>query len=166
MYNSLCKKNIITSVLQEKAEFRKLAKNAHNHNIDPMNHRHDAIETPLLSESISKHGIGILLHTYIFIIIKSYHPIPWRDSISRHIVPVSSAAGGDDTSRPRRHPGHSIHTYIHISYFFPLANSYVNEHRYVNLDTGAAYPEFAMNLGCVQHWLQMKNYILHMYICM
>jgi hypothetical protein len=34
---------------------------------------------------------------------KSYHPIPWRDSMSRPIAPpVSSVAGGDDTTRPRR----------------------------------------------------------------
>jgi hypothetical protein len=29
-------------------------------------------------------------------------PIPWQDSISRPIAPVSSAAGGDNTTRPRR----------------------------------------------------------------
>jgi hypothetical protein len=32
----------------------------------------------------------------------NYHPIPWRDSISRLIAPVSSVAGGDFTIRPRR----------------------------------------------------------------
>jgi hypothetical protein len=30
--------------------------------------------------------------------LKSYHPIPWRDSISRPIAPISSVAGGDDHS--------------------------------------------------------------------
>jgi hypothetical protein len=33
--------------------------------------------------------------------LKSHHPIPWRDSISRYIAPVSSVAGGDNTTRPR-----------------------------------------------------------------
>jgi hypothetical protein len=27
--------------------------------------------------------------------------LPWRDSISRPIAPVSSKTGGDDTTRPR-----------------------------------------------------------------
>jgi hypothetical protein len=35
-------------------------------------------------------------------ILKSYHPRPRRDSISRPIAPVSSVAGRDDTTRPRR----------------------------------------------------------------
>jgi hypothetical protein len=30
----------------------------------------------------------------------NYYPTPWRDSISRPITPVSSVAGGDDTTRP------------------------------------------------------------------
>jgi hypothetical protein len=29
-----------------------------------------------------------------FFLFKSYHPTPWRDSISRPIAPVSSVAGG------------------------------------------------------------------------
>jgi hypothetical protein len=29
---------------------------------------------------------------------KNYHPIPWRDSISRPIAPISGAAGGDVTT--------------------------------------------------------------------
>jgi hypothetical protein len=33
---------------------------------------------------------------------KNYHPIPWRESISRPISPISLVAGGDDTTRPRR----------------------------------------------------------------
>jgi hypothetical protein len=37
-----------------------------------------------------------------------HHPIPWRDSISRNIAPAFSVAGGDDTARPRRHPGHKL----------------------------------------------------------
>jgi hypothetical protein len=32
----------------------------------------------------------------------SYHSIPWRDSISRPIAPISSAPGEDDSTRPRR----------------------------------------------------------------
>jgi hypothetical protein len=32
----------------------------------------------------------------------NYHPIPWRDSISRPITPVSSVAGGDDPTRPHQ----------------------------------------------------------------
>jgi hypothetical protein len=36
-------------------------------------------------------------------LLKSYHPIPWRDSISRLIALVSSVAGGDEPiHRPRR----------------------------------------------------------------
>jgi hypothetical protein len=34
--------------------------------------------------------------------IKSYHPTPWQDLISRPLAPVSSMAGRDDTTRPRR----------------------------------------------------------------
>jgi hypothetical protein len=33
---------------------------------------------------------------------KSFHPTPWRDSISRPKTPIPSLAGGDDTTRPRR----------------------------------------------------------------
>jgi hypothetical protein len=33
---------------------------------------------------------------------KNYHPISWRDSISRPIAQISSVAGGDITTRPRR----------------------------------------------------------------
>jgi hypothetical protein len=40
-----------------------------------------------------------ILRTFKYFL--SYHPIPWRDSISRLIAPVSSRAGGDDTTRPR-----------------------------------------------------------------
>jgi hypothetical protein len=32
---------------------------------------------------------------------KSYYPNPWQDSISRPITPISSMAGGDDTTRQR-----------------------------------------------------------------
>jgi hypothetical protein len=49
----------------------------------------------------------------VFFPLKSYHPMPWRDSISRHIAPVSSVAGGDDTivytTPPRLYD-----TYIHM----------------------------------------------------
>jgi hypothetical protein len=31
---------------------------------------------------------------------QKYHPIPWRDSISRPIAPISSMAGSDDYARP------------------------------------------------------------------
>jgi hypothetical protein len=31
----------------------------------------------------------------------TYHPVPWRDSISRPIAPVSTVAGGDDITRRR-----------------------------------------------------------------
>jgi hypothetical protein len=43
--------------------------------------------------------------TYNFL---SYHPMLWRDSISRPLAPVSSVEGGDDTTRPRR----QANTYI------------------------------------------------------
>jgi hypothetical protein len=32
-------------------------------------------------------------------IYQSYHPIPWPDSISRPIAPISLVAGGDVTTR-------------------------------------------------------------------
>jgi hypothetical protein len=35
------------------------------------------------------------VHTYIFKKLLPYVPIPWLDSISRPIAPVSSVAGGD-----------------------------------------------------------------------
>jgi hypothetical protein len=31
-------------------------------------------------------------------VFSSYHPISWRDSISRPIAPVSLVVGGDDTT--------------------------------------------------------------------
>jgi hypothetical protein len=34
---------------------------------------------------------------------KSYHPMPWRNSISGPVAPISPVAGGDNTTRPRRH---------------------------------------------------------------
>jgi hypothetical protein len=34
--------------------------------------------------------------------LKGYHPIPWWDSISRPMAPVSSVVGGDDTPSPLR----------------------------------------------------------------
>jgi sodium-dependent phosphate cotransporter len=38
---------------------------------------------------------------------KCYHPIPRRDSISRSLIaPISSVAGRDDTTGPRRQPLH------------------------------------------------------------
>jgi hypothetical protein len=47
---------------------------------------------------------------YDYFLFKRYsHPIPWRDSISRPIAPVSSVAGGDDTTWPRRLQGNRRH---------------------------------------------------------
>jgi hypothetical protein len=57
----------------------------------------------------------------------SYHPIPWRGSISRPIAPVSLVTGGDDTTEPRssflqavamtiaprRQGRNSVHMYVH-----------------------------------------------------
>jgi hypothetical protein len=45
----------------------------------------------------------LILNTADHIILKSYQCIFWRDSISRPIAPVSSVAGGDVTTRPRRY---------------------------------------------------------------
>jgi hypothetical protein len=46
-----------------------------------------------------------LLDKILSVFFQSYHPIcrnvPWRASISRPIAPVTSVAGGEDTSRPR-----------------------------------------------------------------
>jgi hypothetical protein len=70
----------------EKRQFfrRKLAKIAENfdHNIDPWP------------------PCGSCLFNQL--IILNYRPIYWRDSISRPIIPVSSVAGRDDTTRQRR----------------------------------------------------------------
>jgi hypothetical protein len=52
-------------------------------------------------------GIMFIIKSLIFkigIFIKSYHPIPWRDSISRPLAPVSSVAWQAETlplHRPR-----------------------------------------------------------------
>jgi hypothetical protein len=35
-------------------------------------------------------------------VCQHYHPMPWRDSISQPIAPVSLVSGGDDITRPRR----------------------------------------------------------------
>jgi hypothetical protein len=44
-----------------------------------------------------------------FLYKNNYHPIPWRDSISRYLVPISSLAGEDeDTTRPRRRKGENV----------------------------------------------------------
>jgi hypothetical protein len=37
--------------------------------------------------------------------------IPWRDSISRPIAPISSVAGGDVTTRPRRQGSNTVVTF-------------------------------------------------------
>jgi hypothetical protein len=37
-----------------------------------------------------------------FFKFKNYHPLPWRDSISRSISPISSVAGGDDVDHAAR----------------------------------------------------------------
>jgi hypothetical protein len=42
-----------------------------------------------------------------FYYLQSYHSIPWRDSISRPIATVSSVAGVDETTRPRRQGFHT-----------------------------------------------------------
>jgi hypothetical protein len=46
--------------------------------------------------------IKIITFSFLYLSYKSYHPVPWRDSISRSIAPVYSVTGGDDTTRPRR----------------------------------------------------------------
>jgi hypothetical protein len=47
------------------------------------------------AECGNKFYICILLCRFVY--LSNYPPIPWRDSISRPITPVSSVAGGDDT---------------------------------------------------------------------
>jgi hypothetical protein len=39
------------------------------------------------------------IQNFCFLSLKSYHPIHGRDSIPRPIAPISSAAGGDDTTK-------------------------------------------------------------------
>jgi hypothetical protein len=46
--------------------------------------------------------------------LKNYQPIPWRDSISRPIAPVSSVECGDDTTRPRRHGNDRIWNFTQL----------------------------------------------------
>jgi hypothetical protein len=56
--------------------------------------------------------VDLLVICYIFPSFAEYfreksgnpeiNPIPWRDSITRPIAPVSLVAGGDDTTGPRR----------------------------------------------------------------
>jgi hypothetical protein len=46
--------------------------------------------------------------------LKSYHLIPWQDSISRPIAPVSAEADADDLTRPRRH-GSTRKIYLSIT---------------------------------------------------
>jgi hypothetical protein len=48
------------------------------------------------------------------LLYKSYRPIPRWDSISRPIAPISSVAGGDDVTRPRRQGANQ--TYIIYKY--------------------------------------------------
>jgi hypothetical protein len=47
-----------------------------------------------------KPKLGTTAFFQMFLSPKSYHPIPWRDSISRPIAPISTVAGGDDTTPP------------------------------------------------------------------
>jgi hypothetical protein len=80
--------------------------------------------------------------------------LPWRDSISQSIAPVSSAVGGDDTNRPRRqglmfgfYQGTPLPrvvkftlnaTYIHmyiIPFFFPLFFYDQSSHHQHNTET-------------------------------
>jgi hypothetical protein len=84
--DSFCKNRIIytTGFLRKRPIFppklTKIAENCEN-NIDPRSH---------------------WLWPMYFSPPKSYDQIPCRDSISRPITPVSSVAGGDNTTRPRR----------------------------------------------------------------
>jgi hypothetical protein len=48
-------------------------------------------------------SVAVIFLKFIFLnFFKSYRPVPWQDSISRPIAPISSVAGGDDTTRPCR----------------------------------------------------------------
>jgi hypothetical protein len=49
------------------------------------------------------------------VFLKSYHPIPRRDSTSRPIAPVSSVAGGDNTTR-QHHQGFTEENFIRVKY--------------------------------------------------
>jgi hypothetical protein len=42
------------------------------------------------------------LDDQVIALFLNYHPLPWRDSISRPLVPVSLVEGGDDTTPPGR----------------------------------------------------------------
>jgi hypothetical protein len=50
--------------------------------------------------------VGSFIHRYIFSMLGIFYPLPWRDSISRPIAPVTFVAGGDDITRPRRQGKH------------------------------------------------------------
>jgi hypothetical protein len=43
------------------------------------------------------------------VFFKTQNPIPWRESISRPVALISSATGGDITTRPRRRQGKREH---------------------------------------------------------
>jgi hypothetical protein len=80
------------------------------------------------------------------IIFQIYHTLPWRDSISRPVVPVSSVAGENDITRPRRQGiailclrdelvGHAIPTFVEN--FLPgYINSYPDAKRLKNWQVG------------------------------
>jgi hypothetical protein len=63
------------------------------------------IDYRVCSYSLVRMYVGKYLKNY------SYHPILWRDSILRPIAPVSSMAGGDDTTRPH----HQEYKYVFLS---------------------------------------------------
>jgi hypothetical protein len=41
----------------------------------------------------------------LYLFVKSFHPTPWRDSISRPIAPITSVAGGETNGTTPRAAG-------------------------------------------------------------
>jgi hypothetical protein len=66
---------------------------------------------------------ALVTYTYVrayHFFLKSDHPIPWRDSISRPIAPVSSVAGRDDTTRLCRQGGYAVIRVTRLGEFLPF----------------------------------------------
>jgi hypothetical protein len=78
---------------------------------------------------------------------KNYHPIPWRDSISRPITTVSMVAGGDDTTRQRRQGGKKV-LCIHSRefYFQSILLAYLHKRRFSCQKMYTMQPNYGQSL--------------------
>jgi hypothetical protein len=65
----------------------------------PRNSAENSVESDFPREKMYEKSAPGQLKIFFY---TSYHPIPWRDSISRPIAPISWVAGGDGTPSARR----------------------------------------------------------------